>query len=50
MDTSYFIRNAYKLKDTTYTHTGFVEEYNDTDTLNIQNLKIEIKNKLRLDN
>ena len=50
MDQSYFIRNAFKLKDTKYKHIGVVEEYRESDKVTIQNLKIEIKNKLKLDN
>ena len=50
MDQSYFIKNAFKLKDTKYKHIGVVEEYKESDKVTIKNLKIEIKNKLKLDN
>ena len=50
MDQSYFIKNAFKLKDTKYKHIGVVEEYKESDKVTMKNFKIEIKNKLKLDN
>ena len=43
MDQSYFIRNAFKLKDTNYKYIGVVEEYKESDKVTIKNLKIDIK-------